>query len=79
MDRGYMAPEYLAQGHLTEKVDVYSFGVLLLKVVTRVANNTSKIIEYNDSLVTTVSIKTTPHTINLARFLHFLVNKYLLI
>ncbi|KAG6585172.1 Cysteine-rich receptor-like protein kinase 2, partial [Cucurbita argyrosperma subsp. sororia] len=31
---GYMAPEYLAYGQLTEKVDVYSFGVLLLEIVT---------------------------------------------
>ncbi|KAJ0489599.1 putative protein kinase RLK-Pelle-DLSV family [Helianthus annuus] len=50
---GYMAPEYLAHGQLTEKADVYSFGVLLLEVVTGVANNTSKSTEYNDSLVTT--------------------------
>ncbi|CAA6671446.1 unnamed protein product [Spirodela intermedia] len=31
---GYMAPEYVAHGQLTEKVDVYSFGVLLLEIVT---------------------------------------------
>ncbi|KAF3685962.1 putative high affinity nitrate transporter 2.7-like isoform X1 [Capsicum annuum] len=29
---GYMAPEYLAQGQLTDKVDVYSFGVLILEI-----------------------------------------------
>ncbi|MFS7994865.1 putative protein kinase RLK-Pelle-DLSV family [Helianthus anomalus] len=52
---GYMAPEYLAHGQLTEKADVYSFGVLLLEVVTGVANNTSKSTEHNDSLVSTVS------------------------
>lgn len=32
--RGYMAPEYATQGQLSEKVDVYSFGVLMLEVVT---------------------------------------------
>uniref|UniRef100_A0A0A0LMQ8 Protein kinase domain-containing protein n=1 Tax=Cucumis sativus TaxID=3659 RepID=A0A0A0LMQ8_CUCSA len=32
--RGYMAPEYLAYGQLSEKADVYSFGVLLLEIVT---------------------------------------------
>ncbi|KAK1302171.1 Cysteine-rich receptor-like protein kinase 2 [Acorus calamus] len=31
--RGYMAPEYLPHGQLTEKVDVYSFGVLLMERV----------------------------------------------
>ncbi|PIN21113.1 Serine/threonine protein kinase [Handroanthus impetiginosus] len=31
---GYMAPEYLVRGKLTEKVDVYSFGVLVIEVVT---------------------------------------------
>lgn len=29
-----MAPEYATQGQLSEKVDVYSFGVLMLEVVT---------------------------------------------
>uniref|UniRef100_A0A804IV40 Protein kinase domain-containing protein n=1 Tax=Musa acuminata subsp. malaccensis TaxID=214687 RepID=A0A804IV40_MUSAM len=31
---GYLAPEYLQNGHATEKSDVYSFGVLLLELVT---------------------------------------------
>eukprot|EP01018_Ginkgo_biloba_P022352 Gb_24312 [translate_table: standard] len=30
---GYMAPEYAMHGHLTEKADVFSFGVLVLEVV----------------------------------------------
>ncbi|XP_023908140.2 cysteine-rich receptor-like protein kinase 42 [Quercus suber] len=30
---GYMAPEYLVRGQLTEKADVYAFGVLVLEVV----------------------------------------------
>ncbi|KAI3779429.1 hypothetical protein L2E82_09147 [Cichorium intybus] len=48
---GYMAPEYLAHGQLTEKADVYSFGVLLLEMVTGMENNRSKSTEYTDSLV----------------------------
>ncbi|KAM3226326.1 hypothetical protein ACQJBY_058788 [Aegilops geniculata] len=31
---GYLAPEYVVHGQLTKKADVYSFGVLLLKVIS---------------------------------------------
>jgi len=31
---GYAAPEYLATGHLTTKSDVYSYGVVLLEVLS---------------------------------------------
>ncbi|KAL6007070.1 hypothetical protein ACLOJK_032566 [Asimina triloba] len=36
---GYMAPEYLARGQLTEKVDIYSFGVLVLEVIGGIQMN----------------------------------------
>ncbi|KAK4744355.1 hypothetical protein SAY87_010667 [Trapa incisa] len=35
---GYMAPEYLIKAQLTEKADVYSFGVLVLEILTRRKN-----------------------------------------
>ncbi|KAI3730904.1 hypothetical protein L1987_62084 [Smallanthus sonchifolius] len=50
---GYMAPEYLAHGQLNEKADVYSFGVLILEVVTGLENNKSKTTEYTDNLPST--------------------------
>ncbi|KAH7351903.1 hypothetical protein KP509_19G019400 [Ceratopteris richardii] len=31
---GYVAPEYLATGHLSSRSDVYSFGVLLLELLS---------------------------------------------
>ncbi|KAK9706025.1 hypothetical protein RND81_07G099800 [Saponaria officinalis] len=31
---GYIAPEYASSGQLTEKCDVFSFGVLLLELIT---------------------------------------------
>ncbi|KAK6930985.1 Gnk2-homologous domain [Dillenia turbinata] len=36
---GYMAPEYVVLGKLTEKADVYSFGVLLMELVSGKRNN----------------------------------------
>ncbi|XP_031505132.1 probable LRR receptor-like serine/threonine-protein kinase At1g56130 isoform X3 [Nymphaea colorata] len=31
---GYLAPEYAMRGHLTEKADVYGFGVLALEIIS---------------------------------------------
>ncbi|XP_020683494.1 probable LRR receptor-like serine/threonine-protein kinase At1g53420 isoform X1 [Dendrobium catenatum] len=31
---GYMAPEYATRGYLTEKADVYSFGIVTLEIIT---------------------------------------------
>ncbi|XP_047960868.1 cysteine-rich receptor-like protein kinase 3 [Salvia hispanica] len=36
---GYMAPEYIVRGKLTEKADVFSFGVVVIEVVTGTRNN----------------------------------------
>lgn len=32
--RGYTAPEYAIKGELSEKVDIYSFGVLVLEIIS---------------------------------------------
>jgi len=39
--RGYLAPEYAIRGQLTRRADVYSFGVLLVEIVSG-RNNTNK-------------------------------------
>ena len=31
---GYLAPEYAMSGHLTEKADVFAFGIVALEVVS---------------------------------------------
>lgn len=31
---GYMAPEYVVHGQLTEKADIYSYGILVIEVIT---------------------------------------------
>ncbi|KAK9223455.1 hypothetical protein WN944_011898 [Citrus x changshan-huyou] len=36
---GYLAPEYAMRGHLTEKADVFSFGVVALEVISGRANS----------------------------------------
>ncbi|XP_047249367.1 probable LRR receptor-like serine/threonine-protein kinase At1g56140 isoform X2 [Capsicum annuum] len=36
---GYLAPEYAMRGHLTEKADVFGFGVVALEIVSGRANS----------------------------------------
>ncbi|KAJ4815993.1 Leucine-rich repeat transmembrane protein kinase [Rhynchospora pubera] len=40
---GYLAPEYAMRGHLTEKTDVFAFGVLALEVVAGRSNSDSNL------------------------------------
>ncbi|XP_027358759.1 cysteine-rich receptor-like protein kinase 42 [Abrus precatorius] len=49
---GYMAPEYLIRGQLTDKADVFSFGVLVLEIVSGMKNNVFR--EDSGSLLNTV-------------------------
>ncbi|KAF7142152.1 hypothetical protein RHSIM_Rhsim06G0237100 [Rhododendron simsii] len=40
---GYLAPEYAIRGQLTRKADVYSFGVLLVEIVTGRCNTNNRL------------------------------------
>ncbi|XP_040986721.1 probable LRR receptor-like serine/threonine-protein kinase At1g56140 isoform X4 [Juglans microcarpa x Juglans regia] len=42
---GYLAPEYAMRGHLTEKVDVFSFGVVALEIISGRPNSDSSLDE----------------------------------
>lgn len=48
-----MAPEYLVRGQLTEKADVYSFGVLVFEIVCGRKN--VAFVDDTGSLIQTVS------------------------
>ena len=32
--RGYMPPEYIQQGHVSEKLDMYAFAIVLVELLT---------------------------------------------
>ncbi|KAL4367223.1 hypothetical protein GQ457_05G030150 [Hibiscus cannabinus] len=49
---GYMAPEYAMEGHFSVKSDVFSFGVLLLEIISGKRNNKFHSSEYAESLLT---------------------------
>ncbi|KAH7557814.1 hypothetical protein JRO89_XS11G0224500 [Xanthoceras sorbifolium] len=42
---GYLAPEYAMRGHLTEKADVFAFGVVALEIVSGRPNSDSSLDE----------------------------------
>ncbi|GKV35391.1 hypothetical protein SLEP1_g43663 [Rubroshorea leprosula] len=48
---GYMAPEYVMHGHLSVKADVYSFGVLVLELISGQKNSTFSLQSEGQSLL----------------------------
>ncbi|CAN6885848.1 unnamed protein product [Brassica oleracea] len=40
---GYLAPEYAVRGQLTRKADIYSFGVLLMEIVSARSNKNTRL------------------------------------
>lgn len=47
---GYLAPEYAIRGHVTRKADVYSYGVLLIEIVSGRCNTDTKL-PYDDQIL----------------------------
>jgi serine/threonine protein kinase len=48
---GYMAPEYAMEGLFSVKSDVFSFGVILLEIISRKRNNRFYLTEHAPSLL----------------------------
>ncbi|XP_024019466.1 probable leucine-rich repeat receptor-like serine/threonine-protein kinase At3g14840 isoform X2 [Morus notabilis] len=40
---GYMAPEYAMRGYLTDKADVYSYGIVVLEIISGKGNTTYRL------------------------------------
>ena len=53
---GYMSPEYAMEGSFSVKSDTYSFGVLLLEIVSGLKISSSNLIMDFPSLIAYVSI-----------------------
>lgn len=53
--RGYLAPEYAVRGQVTKKSDIYSFGVLLLEIVSGRCNHNARLPRGDQFLLERVS------------------------
>jgi serine/threonine protein kinase len=52
---GYMAPEYAMHGYLSVKTDVFSYGVLVLEIVSGRKNNDGRLGSEKADLLSYVS------------------------
>ena len=57
LSSGYMAPEYVMHGHLSAKADVFSFGVLVLELISGHRNSTFNLNVEAQNLLDWVRIK----------------------
>lgn len=53
---GYISPEYAVHGHFSVKSDVFSFGVLVLEIVSGKKNRGFSREEHSDNLLGHVSL-----------------------
>ncbi|KAF0905220.1 hypothetical protein E2562_001009 [Oryza meyeriana var. granulata] len=51
---GYMSPEYVMRGQYSTKSDVFSFGILIIEIVTGQRNNRPYFFEQNEDIVSIV-------------------------
>ncbi|KAK3032719.1 hypothetical protein RJ639_035163 [Escallonia herrerae] len=74
-DSGYLAPEYATREILSQKADVYSFGVLLLELVSWKSNAVSRPTQETVFLLDTVLVFRVAYVYNKERRLADLVDK----
>lgn len=55
---GYLAPEYFMYGKLSDKIDVYAFGVVLLELLSGRKPIGLETVKSRDSLIMWVRIRT---------------------
>ncbi len=75
MCRGYLAPEYSTRGQLTNKVDVFSFGVVALEVISQRKNIDPTLLPDDMYLLDNVSPQSLLHElcsfyVNLSKVMH---------
>ncbi|KAI9123757.1 hypothetical protein K1719_005057 [Acacia pycnantha] len=49
---GYMSPEYVIHGHISVKTDIYSFGILILEIISGKRNTSFYASNYAENLLT---------------------------
>lgn len=54
--RGYTAPEYAIHGQLSEKADTYSYGVVVLEIISGQKSNEIKVDSVGEYLLERVYI-----------------------
>lgn len=54
--RGYISPEYAANGLFSIKSDIFSFGVLVLEIVSGKKNGSFAHEDHHDNLIGHVSV-----------------------
>jgi serine/threonine protein kinase len=54
---GYMSPEYAMHGRFSVKSDVFSFGVLILEIISGKKNNSFYQSEHDEDLLSYVSVE----------------------
>lgn len=58
---GYMAPEYAMEGLFSVKSDVFSFGVIILEIISGKRNGGFFLTEHAKTLIEYVSFLISPH------------------
>lgn len=56
LNSGYMSPEYAMYGQFSEKTDVFSFGVIILEIISAKKNARSLSSDDQEDLLAYVSI-----------------------